>query len=214
MPITLEALAKPVLVGRSSSVFTRIARIFAIELGIDHAFRVVPDLLALEAERYGGNPALKLPTLLAPTGAWFGSLTICRELERLSRRTLHIVWPEELREPVLANAQELTLQAMATEVGLIMAKQGGLDASNVYQQKQRRSLENTLVWLEEHVTDFVSSLPVQRGLSYLEVTLFCFVTHLEFREVLPIAGYPGLGEFIRAFSERSSAAETVYHYDT
>lgn len=213
MPITLEALAKPVLVGRSSSVFTRVARIFAIELGIDHAFRIVPDLLAFEAERYGGNPALKLPTLVAPSGSWFGSLTICRELARLSRRTLHLVWPEDLVEPVLANAQELTVQAMTTEVALIMANQGSHEVSD-YQRKLRQSLENTLAWLEEHVADIGSRLPAHRELSYLEVTLFCLVTHLEFREVLPVVGYPGLDEFRRAFAERGSVATTEYHYDT
>ena len=218
MPITLEAMAKPVLVGRSSSVFTRVARIFAIELGIDHAFRVVPDLLATEAERYGGNPALKLPTLLAPSGSWFGSLTICRELARLSRRTpitqgaLHLVWPEDLLEPVLANAQELTLQAMTTEVALIMSKQGGHDVTSVYQRKLTQSLHNTMDWLDEHVADLgAGGRP--GSLSYLEVTLFCLVRHLEFREVLPVAGYRGLAEFGRAFSERSSAAATEYHYD-
>lgn len=213
MPITLEAMAKPVLVGRSSSVFTRVVRIFAIELGVDHAFRVVRDLLAFEAERYGGNPALKLPTLLAPSGSWFGSLTICRELARLSHSSLHLVWPEHLVEPVLANAQELTLQAMTTEVALIMAKQG-THAQSEYQRKLRRSLENTLVWLEEHVADLASLLPAKRDLSYLEVALFCLVTHLEFREVVPVVAYPGLAKFRDTFAERSSVAATEYHYDT
>ncbi|HEU5074011.1 MAG TPA: glutathione S-transferase domain-containing protein [Polyangiaceae bacterium] len=207
-------MAKPVLVGRSSSVFTRVARIFAIELEVEHTFRVVPDLLAFEAERYGGNPALKLPTLLGPSGAWFGSLTICRELVRLSRRTLHLVWPEELVEPALANAQELTVQAMATEVALIMAKQEAPDASSAYQRKLRLSLENSMAWLEEHVAELRSHLPANRELSYLEVTLFCLVTHLEFREVLPVTGYRRLDEFRRAFSERPSAIATAYRYDT
>ena len=219
MPITLEAMAKPVLVGRSSSVFTRVARIFALELGIDHTFRIVPDLLASEAEKYGGNPALKLPTLLAPSGSWFGSLTICRELGRLTRRAPRLVWPEQLMEPVLANAQELTLQAMTTEVALIMARQGmpGEPAANVaaspYQYKLRQSLGNSLAWLDEHVSEFVTRLPEHRDLSYLEVTLFCLVTHLEFREVLPMTGYAGLDEFRRSFGARSSAAATVYRYD-
>jgi len=218
MPITLEAMAKPVLVGRSSSVFTRVARIFALELGIDHTFRVVPDLLASEAERYGGNPALKLPTLVAPSGSWFGSLTICRELARLTRRAPHLVWPEHLMEPILANAQELTLQAMTTEVALIMARQGmpaepAATADSPYQQKLRQSLRNSLAWLEEHVGECAKRLPENRDLSYLEVTLYCLVTHLEFREVLPMDGYAGLDEFSRSFGARGSAAATVYRYD-
>lgn len=213
MPITLAAIAKPVLVGRSSSVFTRVARIFAIELGVDHAFRVVPDLLASEAESYGGNPALKLPTLLGSNGSWFGSLPICRQLARLSRRAPHLVWPEALVEPVLANAQELTVQAMTTEVAIIMARQGAHDDNSAYQRKLGQSLQSSLAWLEEHVSE-LGSLPTNRDLSYLEVTLFCLVTHLEFREVLPTAGYRRLDEFRRAFAERSSAAATAYHYDT
>lgn len=219
MPITLAAMAKPVLVGRSSSVFTRVARIFALELAVEHAFRVVPDLLASEAEKYGGNPALKLPTLLGPSGTWFGSLPICRELARLSRRNArlgatHLVWPEELVEPLLANAQELTVQAMTTEVALIMTKQGAHDDTSTYQRKLRQSLESSLAWLEEHVSELGDQLPANRDLSYLEVTLFCLVTHLEFREVLPMAGYRALDEFRRAFAERSSAAATQYRYDT
>lgn len=213
MPITLEALAKPVLVGRSSSVFTRIARIFAIELGVEHSLRVVPDLMAFEAERYGGNPALKLPTLVAPSGTWFGSLAICRELARLSRRTLRLVWPEDLLEPTLANAQELAVQGMTTEVALIMAQEGTHGASG-YQQKLRQSLENTLAWLDEHVEEVRQRLPADRDLSYLEVSLFCLVTHLEFREVLPVAGYRGLDEFRCAFAARGSVAATEYRYDT
>ena len=213
MPIPLVAMAKPVLVGRSSSVFTRVARIFAIELGVDHAFRVVPDLLASEAASYGGNPALKLPTLLTPSGTWFGSLPICRELARLSRRTPELVWPEALVDPVLANAQELTVQAMTTEVAIIMAKHGAHDESSAYQRKLRQSLERSMAWLEEHVGELGHGLPRERDLSYLEVALFCLVTHLEFREVLPMAGYRGLDEFSRAFAERSSAAATLYHYD-
>src|SRR5262245_43668927 len=75
---------EPVLFGRSSSHFTRVTRIVAAELGVSYQFRVVPNLLSLDASDYGGNPALRLPVLHTEQGAWFGALNICRALERLA----------------------------------------------------------------------------------------------------------------------------------
>ncbi|MET0791438.1 MAG: glutathione S-transferase N-terminal domain-containing protein [Polyangiaceae bacterium] len=51
------------LFGRSSSSFTRVARIDAAEPGVPYQLRVVPDLRSLEAAGYGRNPALRLPVL-------------------------------------------------------------------------------------------------------------------------------------------------------
>jgi len=51
---------KPTLVGRSSSHFTRVARIFCHELGVEHELRIVGDLMSADAGDYGGNPALKI----------------------------------------------------------------------------------------------------------------------------------------------------------
>src|SRR4051794_16783286 len=45
---------QPVLVGRSSSHFTRTARIFALELGVPHGFRPVLDMATLDLAAYGG----------------------------------------------------------------------------------------------------------------------------------------------------------------
>jgi glutathione S-transferase len=100
--------------------------------------------MSADAEDYGGNPALKLPTLRTDGGAWFGSLNICRELARQSSIGLDILWPEDLGSSLHANAQELTLQAMATEVGLIMGKANGIAADNALQAKQRASLLGTI----------------------------------------------------------------------
>ena len=65
------------LYGRSSSHFTRIPRIFAAELGVDVEFHLIRNLLSADADDYGGNPALKMPTLQTDSGLWFGSLPIC-----------------------------------------------------------------------------------------------------------------------------------------
>ena len=55
--------ARPVIIGRSSSHFTRVARIFAAELEVDCDFQVVRDLMSMNPLDYGNNPALRLPAL-------------------------------------------------------------------------------------------------------------------------------------------------------
>ncbi|WP_257453456.1 glutathione S-transferase N-terminal domain-containing protein [Archangium lipolyticum] len=214
MPATLEELDKPVIIGRSSSHFTRVTRIFAAEMRIDHSFQVVRDLMSSDPGDYGGNPALKIPVLRTPRGVWFGALNVCRELWRRAEPRPRVVWPEDLDEPLLANAQELALQAMATEVSLIMGRLADASDSNAHHAKMRKSLVNMLSWLEENASAILAALPPERDLSFLEVTLFCLVTHLEFRDVLPTASYAELNGFCRRFATRASIGETPYRFDT
>ena len=198
--------------GRSSSHHTRVTRMFAAELGIETSLHVVPDLFSTAADDYGGNPALKMPVLRASSGVWFGMLNVCRELFRQSDRSLRVLWPEDSRERLLANAQELVVQAMATEVTLILAKAAGAEGG-VQQEKARTSLFGTLAWLEENVPLALAVLP-ERDLGYFEVTLFCFVTHLEFRGVLSTAPYANLNDFCARYGARPSAQATTYRFDS
>jgi glutathione S-transferase len=210
---------RPTIIGRSSSLFTRVARIFAVELGVDCGLQVVRDLMSADPADYGGNPALKLPSLRTQEGLWFGTLNICRALSRRSRLGRRIVWPEDLVQPLPASCQEMVLHAMATEVALIMARvgdggsHGGGERGGGHQAKLRSSLLGTMAWLDENAARAVATLPPARDLSYLEVTLFCLVTHLQFRDVLPTAPYPALNELCRSFAARPSAAATGYCFD-
>ncbi len=208
-----EAQSRPAIIGRSSSHFTRITRIFAAEAGVDYAFHPVLDILSLDPENYAGNPALKLPVLETPEGNWFGALNICRELSRRSKAEPRIVWPEDLDRPLLANAQELAMHAMATEVSLIMAKMTGQADGAEGTSKMARSLENTLGWLDSNLDAVLAALPEARDLSYLEASLFCLVTHLEFRDVTPVTPYSKLLQFRDRFGTRQSAVETRYAFD-
>lgn len=207
-------MTQPVITGRSSSHFTRITRIFAAELGVDYSFKVLRELMSSHPEDYGGNPALKIPALQTSRGSWFGAQNICRELWRQSGRKLRVVWPEDHDVPVLANVQELVLQAMANEVMIVMDKVGGGGDSNTYQAKLKQALLNIMAWLEQNVPSALAALPPQRDVSFLEVTLFCLVTHLEFREVLPTAPYPELRKFCQRFAKRPSAEATSFRFDT
>ena len=202
------------LVGRSSSHFTRVTRIFAAELGVRYSFQVLRDMQSFDPADYGDNPALKLPALRTPRGVWFGALNICRELARCSRQSARIVWPEHLHEALPSNAQELVVQAMSTEVGLIMGKAAGNADDHPHHVKMRASLSRTLAWLEGNVQDVLRALPAERELSYLEVTLFCLLTHLPFREILATDGYANLSTFCEHYAKRPSAQATPYRFDT
>jgi glutathione S-transferase len=206
-------LVESIIVGRSSSHFTRVARVFALELGVACSLRVVFDLTSTEREEFGGNPALKIPTLQAASGTWFGALNICRELSRQSTLRRRIVWPENLEQPLLANAQELVLQGMATEVNLLMAAASRPEQDTPHQLKMKASLTNTLAWLEANESSVLKALPAERDLCFLEVTLFCWLTHLEFRKVTSLEGYRALRGFSEQFSARASARETAYRFD-
>ena len=201
------------LYGRSSSHFTRIVRIFAAEMELPLEFVLIRDLMSQDPADYGDNPALKMPTLESSEGTWFGSLGICRELARHHELNLDVVWPDQLESALASNAQELVLQAMSTEVAIVMARTTGVPADNAHQAKLRASLLGALQWLEDNVGAAIALLPHERDLSYLEVSLFCLVEHLPFREVLDTAPYPKLRAIAERFAQRSSAKATPFKFD-
>ena len=203
------------IVGRSSSLFTRLPLIFAEELVVPYELVPIYDMTALGPEVYAGNPALKLPILRMQGTALFGALNICRAIDERAGRPARIVWPEELRSALSRNAQELVWHAMAAQVQLVFGTLvGKLPADNVYFTKARAGLEGSLQWLDAHVTDVMSELPAPRGLSVFEVSLFCLVDHLVFRKTLSVEQYPSLVRFTHAFAERASAKRTAYRFDT
>ena len=198
------------IVGRSSSHFTRIARLFANELAISYDFTVVHDLFSQNGVHYADNPALKIPVLMTEDGPWFGALNICRALTRRASSAPMIVWPEQITDRRAANAQELVLQGMATEVGIIMRGPGTPDA---HDDKARESLVRSVAWLDAELPAALASLPPSRTTSFLEVSVYCFVTHLAFRQVLETDGYEHLQAFCSAFGQRASARATAYRFD-
>lgn len=209
----VEANSGLVLYGRSSSHFTRVARMFAAEVEVEVSFAVVPNLLSEESSDYGENPALKVPTLRGPENSWFGAANICRELYRRSAHQLAVVWPELVETALLSNAQELVLHCMATEVGLIMHRAAKAEPDNALQRKMRLSLDRSLDWLEQHAEEALSMLPPDRDLSFLEVTLFCLVEHLRFREMADTTRFATLEAFCREYGQRASAQQTPYRFD-
>jgi glutathione S-transferase len=198
-----------VLVGRSSSHFTRVARIFAIDLGVPHAFRPVLDLTSPDVATYAGNPALKIPVLVDAEGPLFGTENICRALARRAGARSRVVLRGDVEDRLVANAEEMTLHVMSAEVVLVTTKLSGGAAP----PKVLRSLENSLAWLNEHVDRAFERLPADRALSFVETALFCTVKHLPWRQVMEVAAYERLAAFCARFGEREGARQTEYRFD-
>jgi glutathione S-transferase len=184
---------------------------FAIELGVPHEFRPVFDMTRLDRANYADNPALKVPILMTSEGPLYGTENICRALARVSGHRSSVVLRGDVDSRLVANAEELTLHVMTSEVTLIMAKFAG-DA-RLAPPKVRGSIENSLAYLDENLERLLGALPAERRTSFLEVALFCVVTHLPFRQLLDTSQYGRLTAFASRYGARESAQRTPYAFD-
>jgi glutathione S-transferase len=207
--LACQAMSDIVLQGRSSSHFTRTARIFALELGVPHAFRAVLDLTTIDAANYADNPALKIPILIDQHGPLFGTENICRELVRRSTKSPNVVMRGDASDRLIANAEELVLHVMNAEVTIITAKMAGASTP----PKVLSSIENSVGYLDDRIETLLPRLPSSRELSFFEVSLFCAVTHLPFRQILDTSRWKKLTEFAQRFGQRASARSTAYQFD-
>lgn len=201
------------LVGRSSSHFTRVAAMFAHELGVAYELVPVYELTSLDPAVYGGHPALKIPALRTETSLVFGTENICRKLAELAPTKVRVVWPEQVTADVARNAQELVWHAMAAQVQLVVGTVlGRLPPDNVYFAKGRAGFEGALRWLDDQLAEVLRVLP-SHDVSLVEVTLFCLIEHMVFRPTLSLEPYPALVRFAAEFAARPSAQRTHYRYD-
>jgi glutathione S-transferase len=213
MPADLPPPAPVEIFGRRASLFTRIALLFAETLRVPWKLAHIPDMTVLDTVAYGGNPALKLPVLRTGDGMVLGTENICRALAAMAadHRPVHVVWPEHLPDDLFRNAQELIWHCATAQVQLAMGTiLSGLPADNIYFVKARAGVENSLVWLDQHVDELLAALPTSRELSLLEASLFCLLEHLVFRPTVPVAPYARLDAFVITFAQREAARATVY----
>ena len=199
------------IVGRKGSLFTRLPLIFAQELGIAYDFVEVTDLASVDPDDYAGNPALRMPVLLADKSVLYGAENICRSLVERARRPARIVWPEDLDDNLSRNAYELVWHCMAAQVQILMGEHvGKLSIDNPVIAKARAGLKGGLGWLDEHAADVVSTLPPWRDLSLFEVALYCLVEHLQFGPTVSVEKHTSLLAFARQFGARPSAQRTTF----
>ena len=147
-----------------------------------------------------GNPALKLPVLKLEDGSWFGQLNACRALARRVDRRPAIVWPEQLagrNAPTHRSSCSRAWQRGESDHrrALAFCSRRSRDEGTRQPGGQRRLLD-------EHLDAALSELPAGRDLSFFETTLFCFITHLQFREVMQIDRHQNLLSFCAKFGDR------------
>jgi glutathione S-transferase len=199
------------IVGRTGSIFTRLPLIFAEELGIAYELVLIKDLAEMDPGVYAGNPALRMPVLRDGDSVLFGAQNICRALAERAATPVLIVWPEDLRDVLSRNAQELVWHCMAAQVQILMGTHvGELPAENIFFAKARTGLEGSLGWLDEHLADVLTSFPRQRSLSLFEVALYCLIDHLEFGPTVSVRSHASLLAFARQFGTRLSAQRTAF----
>lgn len=204
------------LTGRSSSHFTRVARMVAHELGVPIELHVLREMLSVDVEDYGGHPGLKIPTLHVDGDVLFGTDNICRRLAELADRTddPRVILSHRVTSDLVRSAQELVWQAMGAQVqlalGVGVAK---LPAENVFIAKVDRGMRGALAWLDERLERVLAALPAPRDFSVFEVTLHCLIEHLIFRPTIPLDPFPKLRAFAVTFSERASAQQTPFRFD-
>ena len=200
------------LVGRQSSHYTRVARIFAHELGLTPRFQPIFQLMSLDTQQFANNPALKLPILKIDGVPLFGTLNICRQLARQAGATDSVYWPEDAADLLQMNAHELVAHGMAVQVEIVAHEFVEKRPPDAVSIKRRQSLLSTLTWLDAHWASIQAGFPSGK-LSYLEASLFCLLSHLPFRNPIDLGGFTQLNAFAAAFGGRPSAVATPYQFD-
>jgi glutathione S-transferase len=203
------------IVGRRGSHFTRMVRIVAHELDIAYELVPIYDMKQLDAQAYADNPALKLPILRRDNGSLFGALNICRALAEAAGATAQIEWPEDRSDDLARNAQELVWHCMSAQVQLVVGILiGKLPADNILFVKTRTGLEGSLRWLDANLATLHRHHGARRRISIFDVSLFCLVEHVRWRETLKIDECEQLNAWAGDYSARPSALATVYSLDT
>lgn len=202
------------IVGRRSSLFTRLPCLVAGQLGVAYEREPIHDMTRLDAGAYAGNPALKLPILVDGERVVFGALNICRVIAaRAAEGGSSVIWPEMLADDTSRNAHELVWHAMSAQVQLVMGTViAGLPGYNVFFAKARTGLLGSLAWLEARLPALLEALPPRRT-SILEAALFCLIEHLEFRPTVALEGLPRLRDFSRRYGDCEAARCTAYTFD-
>ena len=204
------------LTGRSSSHFTRVAAMFAHELGIPFTLEVVHDLASVDTAAFGGNPLLKVPTLHLGATSVFGTENICRTLVEHAGRAgdPRIVLAEHITDALVRSAQELVWSGMSAQVQLRMGLAvANLPADNLFFVKAAAGLTGGFTWLDERLEEVLRRLPDESELSLFEVSLFCLIEHVAFRPTVPLDSFPKLRGFAQTFGGRASAQRTPFHFD-
>lgn len=201
------------IIGRQSSHYTRVVRMLAHELGVEHALRPIHDLLSEDPAVFAGNPALKLPAVRIGDDVVWGSQNACRAIARqVQGGETRVFWSGEARTPLLMNAHEIVAHAMAAQVEVVFHEIVAKRPPDAASRKRRASLLNCLAWLETQLAAIRAELPAGR-IAMFDLKLFALLEHLPFRNPVDLSAMPQLTGFVADFGLRPSAQATPYRFD-
>lgn len=195
---------RPQLYGTPLSHFTRKIRVLLAELGVAFDFVRATGVLSTDTPMYGGNPLMRVPTLVHRGETLFESDHIARCLvaeydpgDRLSARS---------DRAAILNQLAVANGIMSHAVVLILAERGGLTDVDgvVYFRKLMAAIRAGLAWLEAHVG------PDEEDFGYADIATICMWQHLmHYALVQAPEQYPRLTRRIATFAGRPSIASTT-----
>ncbi len=203
----------PELFGRHTSHYTRLVLIVAHELDVEYTFTPILDLMSRDAAQYGTHPGLRMPTLRVDDEYVFGATNICALMASSASAQSALIPLHRSGNTFLMNFDEILMQAMATQVTLVIANQvAKVDSRNALVDKSIAGLVGMLGWLDTNLVDYLARLP-DRSVAVAEVALFCLLEHVKYRKTAATEIYENLHRFCEAFSMRPSAQSTHYYVD-
>lgn len=198
---------KITLYGSVTSPFVRRLRFLCHELGI--AFDLVDTLAdAGQSAMRTKNPIWKVPCVEIDGQILWDSHTI---IEYLSEK--HAGNPKLLRNPQGAEKwREKNLVTAAdgcveSAINVFYLRKDGVKVEEVaYLVKQRARVESILTWLKTQLKDNYFTAEKKIGLS--ELTLYCILDWLRFREMYPVLQDPALKAYLDFHASHPSIAAT------
>jgi glutathione S-transferase len=197
-------MERPRLFGTPLSHFTRKIRILLAELGVQFDFVRAPSILEMSTSPYGGNPLLRVPTLVDGGATVIESDHIARYVvgkydpaDRFAVRSDRV---EDLNRLAVVNG------IMDNEVVLILAKRGGFaDLEGVaYFRKLATAIDGGLAWVDSH-TD-----PDDAAFDYGDIVTICMWQHvMHYKMVQGLDGHRRIAGRVARFAERPSVAGTT-----
>jgi glutathione S-transferase len=192
------------LIGTPLSHFTRKLRILLAELEVPFTFVRTPGVLGAAPATYGGNPLMRVPTLLDGEVALFDSEHIARYLVRRHDAGDRLgVFSERVDD---LNRLALINGVMANEVVLILARRGGLDdlESVAYFRKLGAAIDLALAGLDR---DLEVDAP---GFDHRDVALVCMWQHINHYQLRPeLARHARIAARVARLADRPSVASTA-----
>ena len=153
------------------------------------------------SESFGGNPMMKVPTLVFDRQWVIGSDNISQYLVR--KYDLEDKFDVLTADVNALNAREILNGIMSSEVEIILAQRSGLDTNSLKRfDKMTDSIISGLDWLEQNASLF-SEKP-----NYLNFHLVCMWDHLALYTTVNLT-YPKLQEYVDKLYEIPYVSKSV-----